>query len=362
MQLTLLYAGLFLALCAAVLLVSGQLIGSQSMAAPGFHSSTAPSGPAAPGHHLNVGPALVGIAAVLVALASAWWLAGRLLRPLRAINQTAREISATNLHRRLDLSGPSDEITQLGRTLDDLLARLEASFDSQRHFVANASHELRTPLAGQRTLLQVALADPRASGESLRSACEEALMLSGQQESLIAALLTLANSQGGVEHWESLDLAPLAEAVLLARREQADRCGVHLDVHLEAASAVGDPRLVESLLANLIDNAIRHNASGGRVEISSTAAVEGAAIVVTNSGPLVQPDEVERLFQPFRRTGSDRAGHSHGHGLGLAIVQAIADAHSAEISARARPEGGLAIRVCFNRSAPRPGRLAHEHS
>ena len=157
----------------------------------------------------------MGLVALLVAL----WIAGRFLRPLRAMNTTAHEISATNLHRRLGIDGPEDELlTGLGRTLDDLFGRPEASFESQHHFVANASHELRTPLAGHRTLLQVALADPDATIEGLRAACEEALQLGDQHEQLIDALLTLANSERGVERREQFDLSEVAESVLLSRR------------------------------------------------------------------------------------------------------------------------------------------------
>ena len=194
----------------------------------------------------------------------------RFLRPLRTITATAQDISASNLRRRLSLDGPDDELTELGATLDDLFGRLEASFESQRHFVANASHELRTPLAGQRTLLQVALADPDADAQALRSACEEALQLSGQQEQLIDALLTLATSERGVESWQRFDLAELTRDIVHSRRPDAERHGVHIDASLDKAHAVGDPDLVQSLVANLLDNAIRHNIADGTVEVSTS--------------------------------------------------------------------------------------------
>jgi signal transduction histidine kinase len=346
MQLTLLYAGLFVALVASVLGVSGLLVRHSGRAAPGTHFS-AGSQSVPPSHEFNVGPAIVGLVAVLVALWLAWWIAGRFLRPLRAMNMTAQEISATNLHRRLGVDGPRDELSELGRTLDDLFGRLEASFESQRHFVANASHELRTPLAGQRTLLQVALADPDASAESLRAACQEALELGGQQERLIEALLTLATSEGGVERWEPFDLGEVTENVLAARREEAERRGIHIDAVIVTAPALGDPRLVESLVANLADNAVRHNTTGGRVEISTISVPGRATISVSNTGPVVPAAEVERLFQPLQQLGSERVRHTDGHGLGLAIVRAIAQAHGAEVIARPRLEGGLEIQVAF---------------
>jgi signal transduction histidine kinase len=351
-QLTVLYTGLFTALVAAVLGASGFLVRHSAGVAPGtsggHRSVGSPS--VASSHQFDVGPAIVGLIAVVIALWLAWWIAGRFLRPLRAMNATAQEISATNLHRRLGLDGPSDELGELGRTLDDLFGRLEASFDAQRHFVANASHELRTPLAGQRTLLQVALADADATTEDLRATCEEALQLGEQQERLIDALLTLATSERGIERWEPFDLGEVTETVLLGRRQEAERRGIHIDASIVTAPARGDPRLVESLVANLVDNAVRHNMTGGKVEISTISAPGGATLSVNNTGPVVPPAEVERLFQPLQQIGSERVRHTDGHGLGLAIVQAIAEAHGANVTAHARPEGGLEIEVAFGKS------------
>jgi signal transduction histidine kinase len=293
---------------------------------------------------------LIALAALAVALLVAWWLAGRFLRPLREMTATAREISVTNLHRRLAVAGPDDELTELGRTLDDLFARLEASFSSQRNFIANASHELRTPLAGQRTLLQVALADPGADASTLREACEEALRLGEQEEQLIGALLTLASGQRGIERRERFDLGEITGAVLAGRREEATRNGVELRATLDRAPAQGEPSLVESLVANLVDNAIRHNVPGGRVEVSTSVREGRATVAVSNTGPTIPPEEVERLFEPFRRLGEERVGgdaQGLGLGLGLAIVRAIATAHNARLTAVARPDGGLEIEVAF---------------
>jgi len=217
-QLTVLYAGLFAVLVVAVLAVSGLLVRQGSTNINGGTSSHN----AFIGQHLDAGPLVVALIAGVVALGLAWWIAGRFLRPLRAMNAAAREISATNLHRRLGIDGPADELTELGQTLDDLFGRLEASFEAQRHFVANASHELRTPLAGLQTLLEVAIADPNPDTESLRTVCQKALVLGQHQERLVSALLTLATSERGVEAWEQLDLAEITEAVLTARRHDAE--------------------------------------------------------------------------------------------------------------------------------------------
>ena len=345
-QLTVLYAGLLGLLVAAALAVSGLLVRQGSTNVNGV----ATSHNALFGHHFDVGPAIVGVVAVAIALGMAWWIAGRFLRPLRTMNAAAREISASNLHRRLGLEGPQDELTELGQTLDDLFGRLEASFEAQRHFVANASHELRTPLAGLQTLLEVALADPDPDTDTLRSVCQEALALGEHQQRLIQALLTLATSERGVEQWEPFDLAHITETVLTGRRHEAERRGIDIKSTLAATPATGDPKLIELLVANLIDNALRHNTSGGRTEVATISAQGRATITVSNTGPTIPPSEIDRLFEPFRRAGSERVGHTDGHGLGLAIVQAIAHAHHAKITAHPRPEGGLDIGVTFDSS------------
>jgi signal transduction histidine kinase len=298
--------------------------------------------------------AVVAVAIMAVfSLALGWLIAGRFVRPLRAIITTARDISASNLHRRLDLrggggrGGRGDEFTELGGTLDDLFARLEASFDSQRHFIANASHELRTPLSAGRALLQVAITDPEPTLVAYRTTCEELIELSDQQERLIAALLTLANSQRGLGQTESVDLADIARKAVAARQHEAGRGRIRLNAALAAAPATGDPSLAESLVANLVDNAIRHNRPGGLADISTNLTDAGAVVRVSNTGPLIGAAEMADLFEPFRQLGRERVRHGAGHGLGLAIVRAIADAHGAALTATPRPEGGLTIEVIF---------------
>jgi signal transduction histidine kinase len=195
-------------------------------------------------------------------------------------------------------------------------------------------------------VLQVALADSEANTATLRSACTTALQWTEQQEHLIDALLTLASSQRGIERWEPFDLADIARDAVLHHHQNAERRGIRIDAALSAAPATGDPALAESLITNLVGNAIRHNVDGGWVEIS-TAITDGRAdLTVSNTGPLISPDGVDRLFQPFQRTGTRRTG-AHGHGLGLAIVSAIAGVHGAELTVAARPEGGLGITVSF---------------
>jgi signal transduction histidine kinase len=289
--------------------------------------------------------ALAIMAALSIALG--WIVAGRVLRPLRIINATARRLSASNLHERLAATGPDDEFKELSATLDDLLNRLEASFESQRRFVANASHELRTPLAAERTLLQVALADPDATTDTLRTTCEKLLRTSHQQERLIDALLTLASSERGLDRWEPFDLAAITESVVTTRRPDAQRKGVHIQKNLAPAVASGDAHLATSLVTNLVDNAVRHNIAGGQVEITTTATAGRATISVSNTGPVILPADVDRLLQPFQRLARQRTHHTPGHGLGLAIVQAIATTHRADLDVRPRHTGGLDVHVSF---------------
>jgi signal transduction histidine kinase len=284
-----------------------------------------------------------GIALALMGVLSLWlgWLiAGRALRPLRTITNTAREISASSLHRRLALEGPNDELTQLGSTFDDLLERLESSFEAQRQFVANASHELRTPLTLERTLLEVALGDPNADADSLREACEKVLAVGEQQERLIEALLTLSRSQRGLDRRRRVDLRLIAEAAVAA----VDHDGLTVTTKLQPTTTSGDPRLVERLAANLVDNAVRHNLPDGRVDVETATRNGDSVLIVSNTGPTVPPDEIARLLRPFQRLDG---GHADGLGLGLSIVDAIARAHDAILTAQANDGGGLRIAVSF---------------
>ncbi|MEV4171355.1 HAMP domain-containing sensor histidine kinase [Nonomuraea sp. NPDC049709] len=354
-RLALAYAAGIYAAGVLVLVFVAVPLASIDAASPKDHPSSSAiteSGPGISLPQLLTGSAVALVVLIPVALALGWFVAGRFLRPLRAITATARIISAGDLHRRLALGEPTDELTELGHTLDDLFARLQAAFDAQRHFVANASHELRTPLAGLRTLLEVALADPDADPETLRAACQEALALCGHQERLVQALLTLATSERGVTRWDTLDLAHIVEGVLASRRDQATRKGVDLAEHLTPAATTGDPRLIESLVTNLVDNAIRHNHADGQVTVTTQASGTQVALTVANSGPVIPDDQVQRLFHPFQKLAPDRHGSHDGYGLGLAIVNAVTQAHHATLTAGARPEGGLSITVRFANGSP----------
>ncbi len=307
-----------------------------------------------------------GVALGIMAVASVglgWLMAGRVLSPLRTITAAARRISARSLHQRIAMSGPDDELKELGDTFDQLLGRLDASFRAQRQFVANASHELRTPLARQRTLLEVALRDKQATNASLRTACERALAAGEQQERLIAALLTLARGERGLDAFEPFDLGAVATGALAAVRDEAGARGVTVTADLGAAPALGDSRLAEQLVANLADNAIRYNMAGGQVEIGTGDRDSQAFLTVSNTGPVIPPDQLGRLFQPFQRLDPGRSGSGPergGLGLGLAIVSAIAAAHGAELRAVTRAAGGLAVEVVFPATPAGAGRRAED--
>jgi len=297
----------------------------------------------------------LGIMAV-VAAALGWFAAGRALRPLRRITESARRISATNLHERLAIEGPDDDLRELADMIDGLFARLDASHHAQRQFVANASHELRTPLARSRTLLEVALRDPDASAESLRAACRRAIAAGEEQERLIEALLVLARGQRGLARREPVDLTAVVRDVLAARGAQVSAGGVAMEVTLEPALLAGDAALAERAVANLADNALRHNGPGGSVWITAGTEAGRAVLTVANTGEDIPADAVDRLLLPFQRGSAagaaprarTRSGPEEGLGLGLSIVAAIAATHGAELTVTPRlAGGGLSVRLAF---------------
>jgi signal transduction histidine kinase len=308
-------------------------------------------------HQLLVNSGIALAIVAVLALLAGWLIGGRMLRPIRIITRTARRISSTNLHERLALAGPQDELKELGDTLDDLFGRLDAAFEAQRHFVANASHELRTPLTAERTLLQVALDDPDTSIAAWRLTAEEVLASSDEQEHLIEALLTLASSESGLNGQEPVDLVATVEVTLAGLEPEINRLGIHVDELTEPASLEGDPLLVERLVVNLLTNAVRHNVVDGRIEVVTEMTDGQARLSVTNTGALIPPSDVDRLFQPFQRLDPRRSHYKDGHGLGLSIVRAIANAHRAGIDAHPMPDGGLFVSVSF----PKTTHSRHPH-
>jgi signal transduction histidine kinase len=371
LRLTLLYSGLFLVsgaglLAITYLLVAHRITGPFSVSSESTPPSTAVSSGASGGastHPISeqlrdrssadLHQYLVqsGIALLIMAAASVvlgWFVAGRILRPLRTITQATRQISEENLHERLAVQSPPDELNDLGHTINGLLERLDTAFDAQRRFVANASHELRTPLTVSRAMLQVSLADPHLTLASLRATCDDLLAAQDEQEELIEALLTLARSQRGLDHRDRLDLAVVVRDVLRTRAERATGRRIGIDTTLNPAPFLGDVRLAERLVANLVDNALHYNDPNGQIQVNVTASSRQASLrIANNTGPPVTTDQIERLLQPFQRLTEHRRSNRNGAGLGLSIVTAIAQAHDATLDIRPGEPGGLDIEVRF---------------
>jgi signal transduction histidine kinase len=295
-----------------------------------------------------------GIALALMALVSVglgWLVAGRVLRPLKAITATARRLEGNTLHERINLQGPQ-ELKELADTFDQMLGRLDAAFETQRRFVANASHELRTPLAIARTEVDVALADPDASPAELRAMARRVLEAGERSERLIEGLLTLARSERQLQASQPLDLSMAAADALSVAAPEVERLGLRVSSVLGAAPVAGDRALLERLVGNLVENAVRHNQPGGWLEVDTGRTGELAVVRVANGGPRIAPDQVAALFEPFRRLNGDRTGSSGGAGLGLSIVRSVASAHGGRAEARALEGGGLEVTV----ELPRPSR------
>jgi signal transduction histidine kinase len=273
-----------------------------------------------------------------------WVLAGRVLRPVAAITESARRASETRLSERLALSGPRDEITELADTYDAMLDRLEHAFDAQRRFTADASHELRTPLTVARTAIEVVLAKPRRSPEQLEEMARDVHTALNRAERLVDSLLTLTRSQYLVHHHDEVDLATIAEDALDLRAAQLAG-GVTVRTELGAAPAIGDRALLDQLVGNLVDNAIRHNVPDGWLAVSTGRGADGPFVTVANSGPVIDPERVPGLFEPFQRAGGRARSGEGGLGLGLAIVRSVANAHHAEIESVANPAGGLTVTI-----------------
>ncbi|HEV2252141.1 MAG TPA: HAMP domain-containing sensor histidine kinase [Streptosporangiaceae bacterium] len=385
LRLTLVYSGLFLAAGAILLAVTYGLVAQSFDTAPPATPSSQPSqyvgqalkackaenlDKAAMGKCVNLAEqSLSGVSkaslqdqrsrtlahlldyslAALAALVFAstwlgWIVAGRALRPVHAITAAARRASEENLGERIALAGPDDELKELADTFDAMLGRLDAAFASQRRFVADASHELRTPLTVMRTSIDVTLAKPGRTPAQLEAMAVEVRHAADRAETLIEALLTLARSDRGTGPTEPLDVAALAEDALDAAAPAIRAHPVTVQTALDPAPAMGDPVLLERLVTNLIDNAVRHNVPGGWVQVA-TGTREGMAFIdVANGGPLIPAELVPALFEPFRRL-SDRAGSPDGMGLGLSIVRSVALAHRGQATARPRPAGGLEVTV-----------------
>jgi signal transduction histidine kinase len=281
----------------------------------------------------------------LASVAAGWMVAGRALRPISRITATARSISDRTLDARIALHGPRDELRELADTFDSMLERLEAAFESQRRFVANASHELRTPLAIVRTELDVTLDDPDADRDELRAMAHVVRDANERMERLIASLLALASSEGGIVQARPADLAEIVAPALDREEAFADDGALQLEAALASAPVLGDPVLLERLAENLIENAVRYNAAVGWVRLRTGIERGEAFLHIANPGMRIDPGAVEELLEPFRRMESSRARSTGGYGLGLAVVRAVAQAHGGRVAVLARRDGGLEVTV-----------------
>jgi signal transduction histidine kinase len=291
---------------------------------------------------LGAGTALAGMLG--------WTISRRILRPLRAVTAMARTASQENLGERLDLTGPPDELKELADTFDAMLARLEAAFASQRRFIANASHELRTPLTEMRTLIDVTQARRAVSAGQLEPVMAEIGAAVDKSEELIEALLTLARADCGPSPAEVVDLPTAVEDAIDLIGPAAAARQIRIDTALQDVQVTGDRVLLERLASNLIDNAVRHNVTGGWVLASTRTHSGTAELTVANGGDRIPPDQATGLFEPFRRLAG-RIGNRPGSGLGLSIVASVAKAHGGQAEARARPDGGLDVQITLPAAA-----------
>lgn len=377
LRLTALYAGLFLACGAGLLAMTYTLVRHTTSIAPvvqrvdparvkaiaaARHQSpavvfahlravgpTAASQRAGDLHRLLVESGVALAIMTVVAAALGWLVAGRVLRPLRTMTATTRRISEDNLHDRLALQGPRDELTELGDTIDGLLARLEVAFEAQRRFVANVSHELRTPLATMRASLDVAMAKPVPQPEHILTLEDRLRDEFDHVERLLESFLSLARAQHGLVADDfTVALCDIASAAVERRGDDVSRFGLEVEQEqCPKAWVKGSEMLLSRMVENVIDNAVCHNEPGGWIRV--TPAVDGpiASLVVENGGRLLAQDEVDELAQPFRRLGAQRTGSDTGTGLGLSIVASIVQAHAGTLDLRARDDGGLRVMIAL---------------
>jgi signal transduction histidine kinase len=282
-----------------------------------------------------------------VAVGVGWLLSRRILRPVHTITDTARRLSERDLTARIALAGPDDELKELADTFDDMLDRLDTAFTGERLFIANASHELRTPLAVARTAVDVYDAKPAPTDTDARAMTAKVRGAIERSDALIRGLLVLAQAQQTELELQQVDLAEL----VIDELAEASATAVEIRHSLEAVRVEGDPVLLAHLVRNLLDNACRYNVEGGWVEVSTTAE-SGRRLRVRNSGPIVAPDRLSHLFEPFRRGDADRKATAPGAGIGLAVVRAVAERHGATLHAVAPATGGLDIEVRFEPKAP----------
>ncbi|WP_354597735.1 ATP-binding protein [Streptomyces sp. JL1001] len=294
------------------------------------------------------GVSLAVYSALSVALA--WWMAGRVLRPVGVITARARRLSGSNLHERIALKAPPGELKELADTFDGMLDRIQQLVAARQRFAANAAHELRTPLAVQRAAAEIGLADDPPP-EKVAWIRDKLIDTAADSERLIEGLLLLAVSDEGLRRRERVALDETVIAVTGALGAEAKERDITVEVTARPVTVEGDAVLLDHLVHNLVANALRHNHPGGTV----TVRVGPGGLEVANTGPRVDPATVPLLFEPFRRARARRHAPGEGAGLGLSIVASVARAHGGDAGARANPGGGLTARVTLPVRAPEAG-------
>ncbi|MEV6166642.1 ATP-binding protein [Streptomyces sp. NPDC051954] len=374
LRFTILYASVFLVSGIALLALTYLLSGNEATTVAPGQQPPGRTGLAAAEQHIRelerqlstvhaqqsrqllVGSLIALVVMAVVSLVLGRALAGRVLRPLRLITAATRRVSAANLHQRLALTGPVDEVKELADTIDGLLERLEASFVAQRRFVGNASHELRTPLATMRASLDVAVAKPEPSAQTVALADRLRTELD-RVDHLLDGFLVLARAQhGALVDRAAVSLGELAGQAMTARAADVAAKTLTVDDEVRAkAWTRGSPALLSRMVENVVDNAIVHNQQGGWIRISTAHDRSEAHLVVETGGVILDQAQVDRLAQPFERIGPDRTGSEDHSGLGLSIVAAIVAAHGGHLTLRARPEGGLRVAAALPAAAAAEG-------
>ncbi len=363
-RLTLLYGALFLGCGAALLAITYALVANATSDHPSLASFLEHRfGPVPPEaraasrfirsqqqisdlHQLEIESAIALAIMAIASMLLGWVVAGRVLRPLRTITTTTRQISETNLGRRLAMRGPRDELTELAETIDGLLARLETAFEAQRRFVANASHELRTPLAMMRTTLDVAVAKPQGVPAQTRELDADLRLDLDHADRLLESFLVLARAQ----HHELGDQTPVAlqqliAAALEARAGEIAASQIHVHTEITPVQVRGSETLLARMLSNVIENAVRYNQPHGSIRVVLARDRENARLVIDSAGVVLDDGAVAQLTQPFRRLGQERTRQQNGHGLGLSIVAAVAQAHGGTLTLHALVKGGLRVQL-----------------
>ncbi len=370
-RLTLLYSALFVLCGAALLAITNDLFANFAFSPPkpGLASGGKPFNPLSVKiatatsiqrsiglHRLQIYSwiALAIMAAVSGVLG--WVVSGRVLAPLRTITAATERISETNLHERLAIPGPRDELRLLADTIDRLLERLDTAFEAQRRFVANVSHELRTPLGMMRTTLDVAIAKPDGVPVATRELDAELRLDLDHADRLLESFLTLARAQDGqLDDRTQVPLETLVSAALTARADEISAKRLTVETQLAAVEVVGSATLLGRMIENAVENAVRHNRPGGSIKITlSPIGEQQARVIIDSSGPVLDQVAVAQLAEPFKRLRQDRTGSQNGHGIGLSIVAAVAAAHDGSLELQAPAEGGLRVLITLPAAAPSP--------